>query len=400
MKRRLFSLLIIGLILCWALAAQALTVRGRVSDAAGRGLAGALVSDEIGAVASGADGSFSLESREGRLVSLTPPAGYAPPARWWWPAGEAAAGELRLKLTSRPASERPLVAFISDPHLFDERSGPVKYPVTPEVARRPLATWARLADELKSLKPELVIVSGDICADADKGDEDHARAQLAIAVKAMAQLPQPARVLPGNHDARYREGRVELGLWRETLGPARQVFLLPGAAFILLDNLGRGQSSKGKPVSCGNLPDEALAWLRRVLPLLPPESELFVATHYPVLTPIAGSNPLHKNSLARSQRDRGLALRDADQNFRALAEALAGRKLTAFINGHEHAGQQSLIQARRPFMVYGLPALCGGWWQGDRQWGPLAFPSGYGLLRLGGAAPQAWPRMEIREVKY
>ncbi len=399
--RRWFSLSVVAaLLLSWAVAAQALTISGRVLDQEGKGVSGAIISDEISAVASGVDGGFSLATESGRLVSLSAPAGYAAPDKWWWPVAEAAAKLGGLRLSAMQRDGAPLVAFISDPHLFDENSGLVNYPVPAAIAKRPMEAWERVAGELKKLGPALIIVAGDLCADADKGDESHAEGQLNLASRALAQLPAQVRAIPGNHDVRYIDGKVHKELWRKVMGPARQVFLLKGAAFILLDNLGRSQSSKGKPLSCGNLPDAALAWLGQVLPLIPRGYDLYVVSHYPPLTPIAGSNPLHKRSLVRSQRDRGLALRDTDQNFRAMAGILADRNLAAFIHGHEHAAHKSAILARRPFQVIGLPALCGGWWQGDRKWGAFGFPSAYALIRLREAPQKDGLLLKLIEVKY
>jgi hypothetical protein len=400
MRRPLFALAIIAFVLSWTLAAHALTVSGRVLDQNGQAVAGAIISDEINGVASGANGGFKLETEPGRVLSITAPAGFAAPDKWWWLAGQAAGEELSLRLRAKPKTDAPLIAFISDPHLFDQNTGLAKYPVTAHMASKPMRAWGSVAGELKKLSPALIIVAGDLCADLDKGDGDHAKAQMALGAMAMAQLPGLARAIPGNHDVRYADGKAQRRLWRQYMGPARQVFLLKGAAFILLDNLGRGESSKGKPRSCGNLPDEALAWLEQVLPLIPSKDQLYVVSHYPPLTPIAGSNPLHKRSLVRSQRDKGLALRDTDQNFRAMAALLKDRNLAAFIHGHEHAAHQSVIFARKRFHVIGLPALCGGWWQGDRKWGPFGFPSAYGLLRLKSDPQESMPVLELIEVKY
>lgn len=383
----------------WAVGAQALTVSGRVLDQTGQGVAGAIISDEISAVASGVDGGFSLPSKPGRVISLTVPAGYAAPEKWWWSSDLASESGLSLTLKARQTSAAPLVALVSDPHLFDEQSSSLNHPLRADAARVPLKTWRRVAGELKELSPALSIVAGDLCFDADMGDEVHAKNQLAMAARAMSDLPAPARALPGNHDVRYSSGQVDSKLWRQNLGPARQVFLLPGAAFILLDNVGLAQNAEAKQVLCGNLPDEALTWLRRVLLLLPPEYELYVVSHYPPATPIAGSNPLHGGSLVRSKLNKGLALRDADQSFRMVAKLLLDRNLAAFIHGHEHAGHTTTILARKPFQVIGLPALCGGWWQGDRKWGPYKFPPAYALLRLKKAPQGPAPELKIIEVK-
>jgi hypothetical protein len=399
MRRRLHAIALAALFVFWAVAAQALTISGRVLDEAGHGLAGAVISDEIGAVASGKDGAFKLLTEPGRLMSISAPAAYTAPAKWWWPVREGA-GQLSLRVHNKQSAVAPQVAFIADPHLFAEKCGPVKYPVPPEIAKRPMDTWNRVAGELGKLGPALTIVAGDLCSDADKGDESHAEAQMALAAQAMARLPGPARAIPGNHDVRYKDGRVDEALWRKYLGPVRQVFFLRGAAFILLDNLGLSLSSKGAPISCGDLPDEAISWVQQILPLIPPDHAIYVVSHYPPLTPISGSNPLHKRSLVRSQRSQGLALRNTDQNFLALAALLAQRKLAGFIHGHEHAAHKSVILGRKPFWVIGLPALCSGWWQGDRRWGPFGFPSAYTLLRLREAPSQEGPDLRLIEVKY
>lgn len=400
MRRSLPAVALFALLLTWAATAYALTVSGRVLNENGQAVSGAVISDEITAVASGTDGGFSLETQPERVLSIASPVGYAAPEKWWWRAQDAAAADLSLRLTPRQTSNPRLVAFISDPHLFDETTGLAKYPVSAHMASVPLEAWGRVAGELKKLAPVVTIVAGDLCADLDKGDETHAEAQIALAAKAMSQLPAPARAIPGNHDVRYGEGEARRNLWRKHMGPARQVYLLKGAALILLDNLGRGESSKGKPLSCGDLPDEALDWLRQVLALIPKDYQLYVVSHYPPLTPIAGSNPLHKRSLVRSQRGKGLALRDTDQNFRAMAALLSDRNLAAFIHGHEHAAHQGTILARKRFQVIGLPALCGGWWQGDRKWGPFNFPSSYALLRLHDKPQRPALELELIEVKY
>lgn len=400
MRRWPLCIFLITLVLSWPIAAQALTVSGQVLDQTGQGVAGAIISDEINAVASGADGGFKLATKPGRVVSFTAPAGYTAPAKWWWPSERAAEAKLSLALEARQTSAAPLVALLADPHLFDEQSDSANYPLRAEAAQVPLKTWRRVAGELKELSPALTIVAGDLCFDADMGDELHAKTQLAMAARAMSDLPAPARALPGNHDVRYSGGKVDTTLWRRALGPARQVFLLPGAAFILLDNVGLAQKVEAKHTLCGKLPDEALTWLHRILPLLPNEYELYVVSHYPPATPIAGSNPLHGGSLVRSQLNKDLALRDADQSFRMVAKLLLDRNLAAFIHGHEHAGHTTTILARQSFQVIGLPALCGGWWQGDRKWGPYKFPPAYALLRLKSAPQGPAPELKIIEVKY
>jgi hypothetical protein len=62
---------------------------------------------------------------------------------------------------------------------------------------------------------------------------------------------------------------------------------------------------------------------------------------------------------------------------------LGKRKILALINGHEHAYcHSSLYLASGELRVLGLPAVCGGWWQGDRPWRGRSFPPGYVMMHI------------------
>jgi hypothetical protein len=208
----------------------------------------------------------------------------------------------------------------------------------------------------------------------------------------MRRLPAPARALPGNHDARYSGGEADLSLWREHLGPARQVFLLAGAAAVLVDTPAAGSSTRGRPRSSARLSPQALAWLAAVLEAAPEGARLVVVSHHPLATPLAGSNPVRRRGLVRSLEGKGLALRDAAQGAAEALKLLHGRPVAALASGHEHAAWRAELTPRgEAWRLFGLPAVCGGWWRGDRRLGPLAFPAGYLLLRLGpgGRGPSA-----------
>jgi len=378
--------------------AWALTVAGRVVDGQGRPVAGALVSDGAGIVASGPDGAFSLASAPGRVVALTAPPGLAAPGRWWWPAAQAARlGVVRLAAAPPLPRDRLRLGIVSDPHLYAAGTAP-SWAGKLDPAR-PLRVWRKAAERLREYRPHLVLVCGDLAMDADQGGEARARAQLELAARAMALLPAPWRAVPGNHDARYRGGRVDLSLWRRSMGPARGVFRLGPLAVILLDNLGASTQINGKPRSCGRLPRQALAWLAAALKLLPPETPLLVVSHYPLASPLAGANPLRQRSLVKAPGGSGLALRDVDQNAALALALLRSRPLAGLVSGHQHAFfTASLAAMGGAVNLVGAPALCGRWWQGPMPFGPLSFAPGLlegRLLRRG----RAW-RLEVELVDF
>ncbi len=363
--------------------ALGLRVSGRVLGPGGAPVAGALISDGVGAVLSARDGTFSLDSAPGRVLALSAPAGYQTPATWWWPTERAAPRPLLVHLRPAPPARGPLrLALLSDPHLFGPGAPPARFGPPADKLDLALSAWGRAAARLRRLKPSLTLVTGDLCADGEKGPPAHLEAQLRLAARALEMLPRPRRALPGNHDVRYQEGRVILQPWRRRLGPARQVFFLPGAAVILLDNVALC-NSRGKPRNCGAMSGEARAWLENVLALIPPETPLILASHFPLASPLAGANPLLYGPLVQGLLQPGPALRNTDQAAQKVLALVRDRPVLALLNGHEHAFQESLLHARRQTLhLVGIPAFCGGWWRGDRSWGALDFPPGYLLARL------------------
>lgn len=393
-----------ALILCLLalpLWAASVNVAGRVLGPDGQGLAGALVSDGAAITKSDATGAFRLASQAGRVVAVTAPVGYSTSGRWWWPAAEAGQVEAYLVAAAHAGLE-PSVALISDPHLMNAHFPTVNYPPPPGGWDLPMKVWDRVAGQVKAARPVLTVVAGDLCMDADQGDAAHAEGQMKLSAQALALLPPPARALPGNHDVRYGDSQagptVDYGQWHQHLGPSRHLYLLKGMAWIMLDNTGRGQAPTGKPRSLGRTPPEALAWLGAVLAALPKDLPLVLVSHYPLASPLVGANPFYDGALVKTPGEPGLGLRDTDQSAREIFALLKGRPVLAFISGHEHVFHQSLLPTRAGLWQFtGLPALCGKWWLGDRDWGPLAFPAGYVLMTL--KSTPAGPRLESRFVE-
>ena len=369
--RPLLALLLLALA---AAPSWALAVRGRVLDSQGRPLAGAYVSDGVGITASGPDGAFSLATEAGRVVALTAPPGHGDGPRWWWPAQQASGkGEFCLSAARPSRLGRLPLALLSDPHLYDAQAAPAwSGKLDPTV---PMRAWQNAVSEIRSLPPALTLVLGDLAMDADHGKPPYARAQMKLAQRAAAMLPAPWRACPGNHDVRYQDGEVDYSLWREFLGPVRSLSFVGPVAVVLLDNPGISTRPDGKPRQCGILPDQALAWLKSVLALLPPDTPILVGSHYPLASPLVGVNPLRKGALVKAPGPTGLGLRNVDQNGVQAMTLLAARPLIALLSGHLHAYNHSVLVGRDAVLrLWGAPALCGRWWQGDMDYGPVSFP--------------------------
>ncbi|MCF8034514.1 MAG: metallophosphoesterase [Desulfarculaceae bacterium] len=382
------ALLAVLVVLCLAAPSWALTVAGKVVDHNGRPVAGALVSDGERIVRTGKDGAYSLASRPELVVALTAPPKMRPAGRWWWPAGRAAKlGTLRLKEAPPSSNQRYPLSVISDPHLYVAALEP-SWAAKKVDSRLPMLTWQRVMARVRDFGPALTLVAGDLAMEADKGDPARGKAYMEMAAEAVNLMPGAWRATPGNHDVRYDGGKVSLAQWRRHLGPARSVYLLGPAAIILLDNVGLTKSRDGKASDCGLTSRAGLVWLRSLLALLPRKTPLVLVSHYPLLSPLAGVNPLYPRALVAGQKPGSLALRDVDQNTALIMRLLQGRPVAALISGHQHAWFNNvLISAAGPLQQIGAPAVCGRWWQGDMRYGPLKFKPGYlegWLVKRGG----------------
>ncbi len=380
-KRRFLPATIFALILIFAssaLAGDPLSITGQVVDNLGNPLGGLTVSDEFAVAQSGADGKFSLKTESGRIVWFAAPDGYAMPDKWWMTAGEAAKAPHQIKLEQSEIKLPVRIALIADPHLFDYATLPDYYKIDEQASEKPLRAWEDMARKVKYSHPRLTIILGDLCNEVDKGSEERAESQMKLGAQAAALLPKPWRAIPGNHDVRYDQGEVDYSLWRKYMGPMRHIYKTAGVAFIMLDNVTLGQRPGGKPKNCGGMSESSLQWLQDILATLPPEMPVILCTHFPLASAVTGANPLHKSSLVVAETPPGFALRDVDQNAAKAFEMLMERNICALVSGHEHAFHHGWLNpAKGPLQLVAAPALCGAWWSGNRQWGPMQFNQGW-----------------------
>jgi 3',5'-cyclic AMP phosphodiesterase CpdA len=118
------------------------------------------------------------------------------------------------------------------------------------------------------VRPELVIITGDLTHDAESPDEHAKRYRL---FKEIAGRIGGAKikVVPGENDAAL-DGGV---MFREFMGPTYYSFDHRGVHFIALDNV-----SGGKPV----VGAEQLAWMKSDLARFPATAPIVVFTHRPL----------------------------------------------------------------------------------------------------------------------
>jgi len=118
------------------------------------------------------------------------------------------------------------------------------------------------------VRPELVIITGDLTHDAESPDEHAKRYRL---FKEIAGRIGGAKikVVPGENDAAL-DGGV---MFREFMGPTYYSFDHRGVHFIALDNVSGGRPAVGA---------EQLAWMKSDLARFPATAPIVVFTHRPL----------------------------------------------------------------------------------------------------------------------
>lgn len=157
-------------------------------------------------------------------------------------------------------------------HVSDLHAGP---PFNPQLARQ-------LAQEAHDLKPDLLVVSGDL---VQRADFPH---QWDVITEYLRTLPQPMLVVPGNHDVPLINGfsRVfrPLSVYRRRISDnLNPVFERPGLVVV------GGSSAHGLTVDGGYVSPQQMATMERIFARYPDSACKVAVLHHHVVNPPGSS---------------------------------------------------------------------------------------------------------------
>jgi 3',5'-cyclic AMP phosphodiesterase CpdA len=188
----------------------------------------------------------------------------------------------------------------------------------------PLRAW------LEALRPDLVVVSGDLTQRAKLGQFQAARAFLET-------LPKPQLVVPGNHDVPlYRvieRFAAPLGKYKRVMGDDLEPVFIDDELAAVGVNTARSTVFKG-----GRINAEQVERVRAILCPLPQSMTKILVTHHPFDVP--------KDS---SEQDQIVG------RARMALEKLAGCGADVFLSGHLHEASITRIADR--YDIAGVHAL-------------------------------------------
>ena len=238
-----------------------------VRDPREPGVANVAVSDQDTVMLTRGDGSFTMPRGRGHgLVFISVPNGYRATSNWWKRADE----PLSFALTPVARTRGFTFVHASDTHI-SEQSVP---------------RTRRLRQLVDSLRPAFAIVTGDLVRDALRVPETEARGYYELFVREKSAFRTPVHTVPGNHEIFGIEtdksgvspshplfGKT---MYRSYLGPDYYSFNMGGVHFVALNT-----ADIAGNYYHGNVDSLQLAWLKRDLATLPPQTVVVTFNHIP-----------------------------------------------------------------------------------------------------------------------
>lgn len=316
----------------------------RTLDAGESGVAGTVVSDGISVVRTDDAGWFSLPSNsKARFVFLSTPDGMRPTAGWY---RAVAGGTYGFPLEACDSTGPLVFAQLSDIHYAPNADAFSRAFSDREMAFLPGPTLDGIVQEVNALRPDFVILTGDIIANAKGPELSEVAAWYDAAAAFATRFSIPVYGVLGNHD-QVRDPAVDKSVYEEHFGPTYYSFNIKGTHIVVLDPHRLTETSQVYSVTA-----EEVEWLRQDLASADPNAPIIVFCHEP--TP---------DWAATAENE-------------SLWNLLVDNRITALLNGHWHT---NFVLREEPFYELTSGAVCGAWWEGP---GPDGSEFGYRVYSM------------------
>ena len=294
-----------------------------VRDPGEAGLAGVAVSNQVQVVRTSASGEFRLDGPGNGVVFVSVPDGYRA-AKFWQ---EARPQPTQFALTATPSVREFTFIHASDTHL-DSAS---------------LPRMRRLQALVDSIKPDFVLITGDLIRDALRVPADVATWRYEFFQTERGRVTRPVWTVPGNHEI-FGIERTKSGvsadhplyarkMYRHYLGPDYYSFNYGGVHFVGLNSEDFDDQSY-----YGHIDSVQVAWLKQDLALVPAEMPVVTFNHIPFYTAVLTINGYDEDSVAPTIISVGgkKAFRHSVSNAGEVLQVLRTHRFPLALGGHMH----------------------------------------------------------------
>ena len=305
------------------------TNRNGTRDAGEQGVAGVAVSNQDTVVTTDASGAFRLPGEGTGVIFVSMPNAYRPVGPWWRPANSAE--PVSFALTREQSSTELTFIHASDTHISPAS----------------LARTQRLRALVDSIRPGLLLITGDLVRDALRVGEEEATGYYELFARERNAFRTPVFTVPGNHenfgierDTSHVPATHPLygrGMYHHYFGPDYYSFKRGGIHFVGLNTVDIDDQRY-----YGHVDSLQIAWLERDLALVPADMPVVTFDHIPFVTTFEGLNGYNDRPPAPSLITvRGKTVyRHTVSNAGDVLAVLRKHRYVLALGGHLHATER------------------------------------------------------------
>jgi Icc protein len=341
--------------------------RNGVRDAGEVGLPDVAVSNQDAVVRTDATGSFQLPGGGLGVVFVSVPDGYQPVGRFW-----------------RPVESAPSIDFPVAP-VRHVRDFSFVHASDTHIAPQNVERTRRLRAMADSLRPDFLLITGDLVRDALRVPELEATGYYELFQRETAQLTMPLWTVPGNHEnfgIERNQSHVSptnalygRKMYRHYLGPDYYSFTYGGVHFVGLNTVDIDDMWY-----YGHVDSLQLGWLARDLALVPADMPVVTFDHIPFFSSFDGVGGYRDGPPAPTliTVHGHTAFRHTVSNAREVLAILRARRHVLALGGHIHAAERLAYETDGLRTRFEQTAAV----VGPSEGAGLNFPSGITLYRV------------------
>jgi hypothetical protein len=339
-----------------------------IKEASEPGIHGAAISDQLNIVQTDKSGKYQISAQNSnRIIFISVPTGYKSTGFYAVLKSDAADQSVDFPLVKIPVQNEFVFIHASDTHISDNSIGRMQ----------------KLKNKIDTVRPDFVIVTGDLVKDALRVPEKEALSYYTLYKQQTEKIQTPVWNIPGNHEIFGIERHLSLvsknnpyygrKMYSHFLGPDYYSFNFNGIHFIGLNSL-----SFDDLYYYGYIDSVQIAWLKKDISLVDPKTPIVTLQHVPFYSggfsfdnfELVGANRTVENVHGVLQN------RHIVSNAGEVMKVLAKRNFPLALAGHYHAQQKfSLYGVQTRFEQTGAVI-------GPAIKGTFVFPSGITVYRV------------------
>ena len=332
------------------------------------GIKNIVLSDQVNVVLTDATGFYQINNSSGYgIIFISMPDGYTAKSFWQKINFQQNSASINFPLTKiKPVSSFSFIQA-SDTHISEKS----------------LDRMNKFRAAVDSVKPDLIIITGDLVKDALRVPETEAKGYYDLFQNEVQKIKQPVWLVPGNHEIFGIERHLSLvspknplygrNMYRSYFGPDYYSFNYGGVHFIGLNSL-----EFEDLWYYGRIDSVQLEWLKKDVAVLSPSTPVVTFQHVPFYSGGMSISPYEPDGLGRTlEKEKGvIQFRHIVSNAQEVLSILKNNNYPLALAGHYHFQQKFSLEGVQTRFEQTAAVI------GPSEQGIIKMPSGITLYHV------------------